>query len=274
MVVVDLPVGDASGSPGGSGFAPFSGPGLTQQIYSEQLISAPSGEPARSLLRPTGENLDMSAHPKPNLKFRFQATKCAEALVLFAAYHVPDLTKLKAVKLIYFADRQHMLRFGRPIVGGQYYCLDKGPVPSEALNAINGLASGESVRNPDARELAQKVSLQRSGWQIHPRVIAKAPPDENVFSESEMQIIKDVAAEYGRLSVGSLIEMSHAHEAWREADVAREAGGRAEMSYETFFRDNPVDSPVLEAAQVEQEDRDFADDLARAASKRRALRSR
>lgn len=216
----------------------------------------------------------MSVDPKTNLKFRFHPRKCAEALALFAAAGVPDLTKLKAVKLIYFSDRLHMLRFGRPIVGGHYYCLDKGPVPSEALNAINAVAAGESVRNPDAKELAQKVSLHRSGWQFHPRVVAVVPPDENVFSESEMQILNSVAAEYGRLSVGNLIEMSHAHEAWREADADRMAGGRAEMPYETFFEDNPVDRAVLEAANAEQEDRDFEDAFARAANDRRAVKSR
>jgi uncharacterized phage-associated protein len=210
---------------------------------------------------------------RQKLSFRFQPRKFVEALTLFASAGVSDLTKLKAVKLVYFADRMHLLRFGRPIVGGTYYCLDKGPVPSEALDAINAAEAWAGnrdapVRNELVSELDRKLVLQRTGLQIHRRIAAKAKPDRDVFSESELQVLSQVARELGRLSVGSLILMSHAHEAWRDADRRRPSGSREEMSYEMFFQDNPVDTTVLEAAEAEQEDRDFADALARAASRR------
>lgn len=200
--------------------------------------------------------------PGDKLSFQFQPRKFVEALAFLAAAGVPDLTKLKAVKLIYFADRMHLLRFGRPIVGGQYFCMDKGPVPSEALDAINLAERGQG-------ELTKKVVMARRGLQFHPRITAKAAPDNDVFSESELQVLKQVAQELGTLTVGKLIEISHAHEAWRYADKSRPSGSRMEMSYEMFFQDNAVDAPVLDAAHAEQEDRDFSDALTRALARRK-----
>src|SRR3990167_9391361 len=63
------------------------------------------------------------------LAFDFDATKLAQALA-FLATSVRDLSKLKAAKLLYFADKQHLLQHGRPIIGDRYFCLDCGPVPA------------------------------------------------------------------------------------------------------------------------------------------------
>ena len=202
------------------------------------------------------------------LTFPFQPRKFVEVLAALASENVPDLTKLKAVKLIYFADRIHLLRFGRPIVGGHYACMDKGPVPSEALDAINAAAAGTDAEV--VREIDRKLTFQRSGWQRYKRIVARSAPDRDAFSESELQVLHQVASEYGRLDVGDLIEMSHAHEAWNDANTRRQPGSSIPMSYEMFFHDNPVDMPVLEAARVEQEDRDFADAFSRALSRRKS----
>jgi uncharacterized phage-associated protein len=206
------------------------------------------------------------------LSFPFNSRKLAEALAFLASSNVPDLTKLKAVKLVYFADRLHLLRFGRPIVGGQYFCLDKGPVPSEALNALNAATANARDRVDQHRdELRDKVEMRRSAWQFHHRIHAKTKPDMDVFSDSEVQILKLVATEYGKLSAGKLIEISHEHEAWRDADKRRMPGSRAEMSYEMFFQDDPVDRPVREAASLEQEDRNLSDAMAAAAARHRKM---
>lgn len=206
------------------------------------------------------------------LSFPFESKKLAETIAFFAFHGVPDLTKLKAAKLVYFADRAHLLRFGRPIVGGHYFCMDKGPVPSEGLDTINAAAG--NATSESARELAAKIHFRRAGLQIHPRLVAKNPPNPEVFSESELQVLESVTSEFGRLPVGSLIEMSHAHEAWRKPDTSRASGSRAEMTYEAFFHENPLDAPILEVAKIEQADRDFADAFRRAAARRRVAGSR
>ena len=40
-------------------------------------------------------------------------------------------------KLLYFADKSHLLGHGAPILGDVYWCMDYGPVPSFALNEMS-----------------------------------------------------------------------------------------------------------------------------------------
>ena len=41
-----------------------------------------------------------------------------------------SIHKLKALKLVYFADRYHLRRYGRPVIGDEYLAMQYGPVPS------------------------------------------------------------------------------------------------------------------------------------------------
>ena len=45
--------------------------------------------------------------------------------------------KLKLVKLLYFADKYHLLKYGRQISGDSYFALPYGPIPSGALDILN-----------------------------------------------------------------------------------------------------------------------------------------
>ena len=66
------------------------------------------------------------------LSFRFNVDKLIQALTFLASKGVANLTKLRAAELLFFADKYHLRKFGRPILGDAYYCLDKSPIPSDA----------------------------------------------------------------------------------------------------------------------------------------------
>ena len=72
-----------------------------------------------------------------NLTFEFSLEKTVQAIAFFQRQGVPDLTKLKVAKLLYFADKAHLLAQGSPIIGDVYFCMENGPVPSFALNEMN-----------------------------------------------------------------------------------------------------------------------------------------
>ena len=47
------------------------------------------------------------------LRFAFNEEKMIQALAFFSLRGIQDLTKLKAAKLLYHADKLHMNRYGR-----------------------------------------------------------------------------------------------------------------------------------------------------------------
>ena len=85
-------------------------------------------------------------------------------------FHQAQPRRLKAAKLLYFADNQHLVRYGRPMTGDRYYCLDHEPMPSASLNAINDLLTRVRLRVGDrtpenhmSRVLGAFVQVDRRG---------------------------------------------------------------------------------------------------------------
>jgi len=66
------------------------------------------------------------------MSFPFSHRKTTQVLNFFACQSGGEINKLKALKLVYFADRYHLRRFGRPITGDEYLAMPYGPVASSA----------------------------------------------------------------------------------------------------------------------------------------------
>src|SRR5438105_15508174 len=64
------------------------------------------------------------------MPFSFSHRKATQALNFFARQEGGSINKMKALKLVYFADRYHLRRFGRPVVGDEYHAMNYGPVAS------------------------------------------------------------------------------------------------------------------------------------------------
>src|SRR5207237_3271008 len=64
------------------------------------------------------------------MPFSFSHRKATQALNFFAHRAGGSINKMKALKLVYFTDRYHLRRYGRPVVGDEYVAMNYGPVAS------------------------------------------------------------------------------------------------------------------------------------------------
>jgi uncharacterized phage-associated protein len=209
------------------------------------------------------------------LTFRFSLDKFTNALAYFADKGVKDLTKLKAVKLLYLADRYHLLRYGRPITGDRYIPMDLGPVPEDAFQLISRLIEPAEVADPEREHALTRLEVYRGFMRRYtsPVLRARTAPDLDVFAESELEALSATLKEYGNIPARSLVDLTHEHKAYQRANAGRVPGSSTELPYEFFFEDAPESAHGVRAlAEHEQEDRDFAHWLQRAG--RAALRSR
>lgn len=64
-----------------------------------------------------------------------ETTKIIQA-VCYILGRIGKANKLKLVKLLYLADKCHLVRYGRTITGDEYWAMDYGPVGSTAKDIL------------------------------------------------------------------------------------------------------------------------------------------
>lgn len=175
------------------------------------------------------------------VEFEFDRAKAVAVLQLLASRPeaVTHLDKYKAVKLAFLADRYHLVRCGRPIIGGQYRALPFGPVSQEFLELIQervDQAREETARlvSPDLFELFD-VDFQPQ----YPTLSARSPVESDALSRSDRSALEHVVVMYGQMGFDQLKSLTHATAAYLSAWEGRIEGSRMGiMSYEDFFEEN------------------------------------
>lgn len=167
--------------------------------------------------------------------FQYDADKAREAVLRLLHRHGGSMDKLKLIKLLFYADRAHLVRYGRPIVGGHYFAMNLGPVSSELKDNI------------DSTEKDDQLPFKIIGSY---NLVAKEPSDENWLSESDLEVLDEIYAEYNHIDSVKLGLMSHNLKAWKNNKPLQ--GGRKPIPYEDFFEDNE-DKTMLEVIMDNQE---------------------
>jgi len=186
------------------------------------------------------------------IRFGFNFDKFRDVLTFLAA-RVKDLDKLKAVKLIYLADRLHLLKYGRPITGDTYFRLQYGPVPSLSKDFIDDLICPvlTKVPMPELNDLKKRVRVT-AGRGKHPKLEAKGGCALNSLSASEEEVLQKVVTEFGKYSGGKLIDITHKHA------TSTETALNQEIDYRLFFKGaTEVQEGAFEYMLESQEDAEF-----------------
>ena len=175
-----------------------------------------------------------------DLFFRSDHEKATQALNFFALKANGIIYKLKAIKLVFLADRYHLRRYGRPVVGDQYEAMNHGPVGSLTKNLAE---HNDRYLEPDEKNYLERY-LEASPDKLLYKSIA--PTDEEVFSETDIEALDFAWKNFGRLERFALADFTHAYPEWhRHMDTVELPPHRAAMSYLDFFDDPDPDEPLL-----------------------------
>jgi len=188
------------------------------------------------------------------IRFRFDREKMIAILALFAS-RVSDLDAMKSAKLFYFLDKRHLLRYGRPITGDAYFGMSHGPVPEQAYDIIKAALRKENPILPP--DLAAYLDVDRA--RTYPRFVARAAPDMDVLSESDVEVIEEVFKEYGHLSAWKLRDLTHEEPEVKESDESLKKTDRKSVPIPLVrFFDQERDQSMRASVEATQSDRDFA----------------
>lgn len=176
-------------------------------------------------------------HAKHKMKFAYNRKKAIHVLLWFLNKHCGKLNRVKLVKLVFFADREHLAKYGRPIVGGNYYALPYGPVCSELLTDIQDSDSDATL--PFENDSHDICSLE-------------SHVNEDILSESDIEVLETIEREYGIHDPFKLSDITHELKAYKKNDPEAKGVGRLPLSYEDFFLDLK-DTSILELIYDNQE---------------------
>ena len=158
------------------------------------------------------------------MNVQFDKEKSLNAL-LYVANRVQRKDFHKIFKIIYFADRQHLADWGRPITGDTYIAMEAGPVPSRLYDMLK-IVRGDSYM-PDTEGLGEYFQVE--SW-MYIRPLQDA--DLHKLSANEKEAMSEVIEKYAALSYDEIKEKSR-DVAWRSTardfsiswdNIAREAG--------------------------------------------------
>ena len=138
------------------------------------------------------------------MKPTYREDKATQAAVLFLKLRGGKMSHLKLMKLLYLAEREALLRWGRPITYDSCVSMDHGPVLSQTLNIVHGETQIEglwkkSISSPKDNE----VEILKD-------------PGKDKLSDAEEHLIEEIFAQYGAKSRWELRDFTHTLEEWQD----------------------------------------------------------
>ena len=173
------------------------------------------------------------------LRFQFDERKGVEALT-YVASKWPGVTAFYASKVMFFAEKQHLNMYSRPIVGDTFIAMPNGPVPSTLYDFIKGRLS--QAGDPDA--IMAALLIERDPY---PRVAAQRDPDLEALSPSDLECLDEAIAFCRERGFRLLSNLTHQEKAWLEAPV------NGPMDYEHM-----IDGEDDDREAIASEAREFA----------------
>ena len=181
------------------------------------------------------------------LTFQFNRSKAIAALLFLASQkEVERLDRYKASKLLFLADKLHLVQFGRPITGDLYKALQWGPIPGMVLDALSELESG-NFYSLTARDASEVLEFHFVPGHDHPCLVPKAKLNDENLSRSDLEVLSKIATRFGHATFDELFHLTHATPAYRKAWANRGTAAASRMDFQDFFQEDPdVVEGVLE----------------------------
>lgn len=167
----------------------------------------------------------------------FDFEKATQALNKLAQISGGKINKMKAIKLLWLADRYHLRKYGRPIFNDNYYAMEFGPVGSSTKDLAEF-----SVLSPEEQEYAARF-IKPDAKRLHFESVRNV--DLEVFSDSDIEAIDEVFKNYGNKDQFELADFSHYFPEWKKFEtVLSSSASRMPMSYSDFFKNPDGETPL------------------------------
>jgi uncharacterized phage-associated protein len=164
--------------------------------------------------------------------FHFDYKKATQELNFFAQKEGGEINKLKALKLVYLADRYHLRKYGRLISNDTYFAMKLGPVAS----GVKDLAEVSEFLGEEEAAYSNRFITQTN------RLILKSinSLEAEVFSDSDIEALNYVWDKFGHLDPFALAKLTHEYPDWKKHADELTLDSRIQMDISDFFDDPDI----------------------------------
>ncbi len=168
------------------------------------------------------------------VSYRINYEKAIEVIV-WLANEKPEIDLYHISKVLFYADKAHLNKYARPILGDNYICMDYGPVPSGVRDLItmNAWLSSDHLES-----ISNGIRVNPAP---HPSITPLRQPNMEFFSETDIECLKASLSEYGDKSFSELRELTHNERCYLDTNVNQPINIALLVD-----EDNPLKQEILE----------------------------
>jgi uncharacterized phage-associated protein len=130
---------------------------------------------------------------------------------VLVAQRWPGITPFFLAKVLFFADRDHLRSYGRPVTGDSYIAMADGPVPSRVYDMVKD--NLDFFGDPEA--IVAAIQINRNN--VYPSVSARREPNLDLLSETDVAALEEAVRFCREKSFAELSSLTHQEPAWFQA---------------------------------------------------------
>ena len=162
------------------------------------------------------------------MRLRFNERKATQSAARLLQLRGGRMSYLKLIKLLYLADREALLRWGRPITTDRFVSMEGGPVLSRLLDLVS---DGDDPGGP--RIWAKHISAPANF-----EVELKSEAGRDELSNAEIELLDEIFKRYGNKNRWELVDLTHKPPEWKDLQGSAipitfrdilNAGGKTEL---------------------------------------------
>jgi uncharacterized phage-associated protein len=174
--------------------------------------------------------------------------RIATETIFYILRKMGNADKIQLVKLIYLADKYHLLLYGRTITGDRYFAVRLGPMGSMVEDVLN---FNKDVLNENDLECARKLILQTDANTYSP---SNYDGELTMLSKSDKKAIDFIIEQFGRIDKWQLKDFTHKFPEWKryESLFEKQLTTREDISTEDLLTTIPEYNFNLAPGRVEE----------------------
>lgn len=148
-----------------------------------------------------------------------------KAVVLYILQQMPKgVDYIHLFKMMYFAQQEHLVVYGMPIVDDTFLARKHGPVPALTYKVLRGLEGKITLDTQELKDFAQSLTLVSSGGHPIVKLADGQNCDMDELSRSNMKMLDKWIVRCKDVDAFDLSDMSH-DKAWELAKMHTEKTG-------------------------------------------------